>query len=73
MERFPLAVLSAGRDGATLMHYAIQKEDDRLLSVLLEAKIPMFWLPTDHTGMDILQAAVNVKSRWVRRGVERRG
>lgn len=49
--------------GNTLCHYAVQTENDRLLSVLLSAELPMFWLPANKHGHDILSLAVSIKSR----------
>jgi len=63
IRKFPLAVLSADRNGNTLCHHAVQTENDKLLAVLLSAQLPMFWLPANRNGEDILSIAVAIKSR----------
>jgi hypothetical protein len=61
--RYPLCVHSRDDDGNTLCHYAVKKENDRLLSILLQAKLPRFWFPLNNHNQDILGLAVDVKSR----------
>lgn len=63
IRKFPLSVHSADKAGNTLCHYAVQTENDKLLSVLLTAQLPMFWLPANKSGEDILSLAVQLKSR----------
>eukprot|EP00055_Hartaetosiga_balthica_P013124 m.65999 g.65999 ORF g.65999 m.65999 type:complete len:1782 (+) comp8174_c0_seq1:61-5406(+) len=60
---FPFVVLAEDRHGNTLLHYAVGLEDDQLLAILLQSKLPMFWLPMSKNGMDILQLAAASKSR----------
>ena len=55
VKRFPLCVNSTDSFGDTLYHYAVRREDDRLLAILLRAELPRFWLPANHRGEDILQ------------------
>eukprot|EP00051_Salpingoeca_urceolata_P020402 m.305850 g.305850 ORF g.305850 m.305850 type:complete len:1526 (-) comp19613_c0_seq7:81-4658(-) len=64
VERYPLCVHAFDADGNTLAHYAVNKEDDRLLAVLLNANLPRFWLPVNNKGHDILYlAGVVIKAR----------
>jgi ankyrin repeat protein len=49
--------------GNTLCHYAITKEDDRLLGVLLASQLPKFWFPTNNDGVDILELSISKKAR----------
>eukprot|EP00043_Microstomoeca_roanoka_P008232 m.79420 g.79420 ORF g.79420 m.79420 type:complete len:1567 (-) comp14156_c1_seq5:209-4909(-) len=63
IRRYPLVVHSEDRRGNTLAHYAVMHENDLLLTILLSAKLPQFWLPVNGDGLDILQLAVQNKSR----------
>ncbi len=65
VERYPLCVHARDRRGNTLCHYAVTKEDDRLLGVLLGAQLPKFWFPTNHDGVDILELSIQLKARSV--------
>jgi len=68
--RFPYVVYSANYDGTTLLHVAAGASEtagqegrsmSTLLSILLNAKTPKFWLPIDHVGQDPLRIAASVK------------
>ena len=63
VERYPLCVHARDRRGNTLCHYAVSKEDDRLLAVLLSSQLPRFWFPTNSDGVDILELSVQLKAR----------
>ena len=64
VERYPLVVHSRNEKGDTLCHYAVEKEDERLLGILLQANLARFWFPVNNDGIDILQFAVALKSRF---------
>lgn len=63
IRKFPLCVHSADKHGNTLCHHAVMTENDKLLSVLLTAQLPMFWLPANKSADDMLSLAVNIKNR----------
>jgi hypothetical protein len=63
IERYPFVVNSADASGSTLYHYAVNREDSRLLKVLLTADIPRFFLPVNFAGHDALYKAAAVRSR----------
>ena len=56
---------SRDKKGNTLCHYAVSKEDDRLLAVLLGANLPKYWFPMNDASIDILEMAVHSKARCV--------
>lgn len=63
VDRFPLCVHSCDQSGNTIGHHAVNTENDELLDILLQAKLPRFWMPTNNEGHDILYRAIASKAR----------
>lgn len=68
--RFPYVIFASNYDGTTLLHVAAGASEaagqegrsmSTLLTILLNAKTPKFWLPMDHVGQDPLRIAASVK------------
>eukprot|EP00048_Salpingoeca_helianthica_P006268 m.96577 g.96577 ORF g.96577 m.96577 type:complete len:1549 (+) comp13947_c0_seq4:32-4678(+) len=55
--RYPLTVYCADKSGFSLFHHAVVREEHRLLSILLAAAVPRFWLPVNRDGHDALHYA----------------